>query len=62
MIRNGLKYQRIDATVRSAARREWNRPERWPLLLIVLVVAAMLLPAWADYRRRERATATVKEH
>ncbi|WP_159690287.1 ABC transporter substrate-binding protein [Cognatazoarcus halotolerans] len=62
MIRNGLKYQRIDGEARAVARREWNRPERWPLLLVALLVTAMGLPAWLDYRRRERATATVNEH
>lgn len=62
MIRNGLKYQRIDNAAREAARQEWNRPNRWPLILVGLAAVLLILPGWLDYRRRERATAAVMEH
>lgn len=62
MIRNGLKYQRIDDAAREAARRAWNRPVRWPLTLLAIVAFALVLPGWLDYRRRERATASAQGH
>jgi ABC-type transport system substrate-binding protein len=54
---NSLKYQRIDTETRSLARREWNQPIVWP---VVLGCAALLfagLPGWLAYRRRERRAA-----
>ncbi|MBP5299986.1 MAG: hypothetical protein J6Y80_01150, partial [Victivallales bacterium] len=39
---DNLKYLRIDAQDRAAARREWNRPRRWPIVLL----AAMGTVAW----------------
>ncbi|MCK9991124.1 MAG: ABC transporter substrate-binding protein [Rugosibacter sp.] len=43
---NTLKYQRIDPALREAKRAEWNRPVRWPLLLLGmggLVVAGFIV-------------------
>ena len=54
---NILKYQRIDATERAAARREWNRPVLWPLGLGALLVVVAVVPAVIGYRRRERRAA-----
>ena len=54
---NTLKYQRVDAARRLKLRDQWNRPERWPLILICLALLAIVLPAWWSYRRRERGTA-----
>jgi len=54
---NTLKYQRVDAAKRMQLREEWNRPLRWPLLLILVLVAVTVLPAWQAWRRRERGTA-----
>ncbi|WP_412479543.1 ABC transporter substrate-binding protein [Azonexus sp. IMCC34839] len=51
---NILKYQRIDAAERAQARREWNRPVLWPLLLGLAAFATAVIPAWLGYRRRER--------
>jgi ABC-type transport system substrate-binding protein len=33
---NTLKYQRIDPVLREAKRAEWNRPVRWPFVLLGL--------------------------
>jgi hypothetical protein len=55
MANNGLKYQRIDPALRQAKRAEWNRPDVWPLLLAAAALVALLWPAVATYRRRERA-------
>ena len=57
MVRNTLKYQRVDVARREAARAAWNRPVLWPLLLTVALLAALVAPAVMHWRRRERATA-----
>ncbi|MBL0208291.1 MAG: ABC transporter substrate-binding protein [Propionivibrio sp.] len=54
---NILKYQRIDVAERETRRRLWNEPVLWPLALIFVVLAAVILPAVISYRRRERGTA-----
>ena len=56
MVRNTLKYQRIDLARRDMARAEWNRPVVWPLALVGLLFVAIVAPAVVHYRRRERAT------
>ncbi len=54
---NILKYQRIDAVNRAIARREWNRPVRWPLAIGLALVVLAIIPAFIGYRRRERRAA-----
>ena len=54
---NILKYQRIDAAERAAARRDWNAPVLWPLAAGLLLLLAAVLPAVIGYRRRERRAA-----
>ena len=49
---NTLKYQRIDPVLRERQRAAWNRPVLWPLLLVILAVAALAVPAWRQARRR----------
>ena len=56
IIRNTLKYQRIDVDARTARRAEWNRPVLWPLGLMGLMVVLILAPAVLRYRAHERAT------
>jgi oligopeptide transport system substrate-binding protein len=57
MARNGIKYLKLDVAKREALRREWNRPELWPVGLILLVLIASAVPAVISYRRRERMAA-----
>jgi len=57
MANNSLKYVKIDTALRSEKRREWNQPVWWPLLALVAVLAAALVPAVAAYRRKEKAGA-----
>ena len=57
MVRNNLKYYRLDPARRAAARQAWNRPVLWPLALMVVVLAAIIVPAVVGYRRRERMAA-----
>jgi len=58
MARNNIKYRKIDVAVRETRRAEWNKPVRWPLALVALALAAAIVPAVRNYRRRERATAS----
>jgi len=54
---NILKYQRIDVAERERRRHEWNKPVLWPLALLAVVLASLIVPAVISYRRRERGTA-----
>jgi oligopeptide transport system substrate-binding protein len=47
----------VDAARREALRREWNRPVVWPVLLILALLGASIVPAVMTYRRRERMAA-----
>ena len=57
MTHNLLKYRRVDPAARAAYQAKWNRPALWPLLLASVVLAALVWPAVAGYRKRLRATA-----
>jgi ABC-type transport system substrate-binding protein len=57
MANNALKYKRIDPALRARLQREWNRPVRWPLVILLLAVLAVIIPAWYGYRRRLRQPA-----
>lgn len=54
---NTLKYQRVDGADRAALQREWNRPVHWPLALLAVALAGLLVPAVRAHRRRERQAA-----
>ena len=58
MARNTLKYRRLDAQLRAARRREWNRPVLAPLVMSALVVVGIGAGAWRIQARRRRAAAT----
>ena len=57
MANNTLKYKRIDGAARVAAQEAWNRPVRWPLVLMILVIIVSLIPAIRGFRARERSKA-----
>jgi len=57
MANNKTKYINIDNKLRAIYQAKWNRPTYWPLILVALLVACLLLPAYLIYRRIERATA-----
>ncbi|THF63382.1 ABC transporter substrate-binding protein [Pseudothauera rhizosphaerae] len=57
IVRGTLKYQRVDVAAREAARAAWNRPVLWPIAVVLALLAAMVAPAVAHWRRHERATA-----
>lgn len=60
IVRNTMKYLRIDVAQRSAARAAWNRPVLWPLAGLALLLAALFVPAFLQWRARERANAAVQ--
>lgn len=57
MARNTLKYKRVDVAQRAEQRALWNKPLRWPLLVLALVLLAVVIPALLSYRRHERMSA-----
>ncbi len=57
VIRNQVQYLRIDAAARVAKIRDWNRPNPWPIAVIVVVLALLAWPARRVWLRRERANA-----
>lgn len=57
MANNGLKYLRIDGTLRATRRLQWNQPVCWPLGLAFAGLVALVTPAWLLYRRRQRSAA-----
>ncbi|MDR1661059.1 MAG: ABC transporter substrate-binding protein [Azoarcus sp.] len=57
IVRNGLKYQRLDPAARDRARLRWNRPVRWPLAALGALLFVFIFPALRFWRRHERATA-----
>lgn len=57
MANNTVKYIRIDPALRAEKRREWNQPVIWPLIGVLAVIVAGLVPGVVAYRRRERAAA-----
>jgi hypothetical protein len=52
-----LMYFKVDPELRAAKIAEWNRPIWWPVVLIVLVLVAAVVPAFRSWKRRERETA-----
>ena len=52
-----LKYWRVDPARRASLRKAWNEPVIWPILAILAVLAAIVIPAIVSYRRRERQAA-----
>jgi hypothetical protein len=57
MANNALKYKRIDASLRARLQSEWNKPVLWPFGLMLLALAAIILPAFIGYRNRQRQSA-----
>ena len=55
MANNRLKYVRIDTAIRTEKRQQWNQPVFWPIVLVLLLLAALIVPAVLAYRRKIRA-------
>jgi ABC-type transport system substrate-binding protein len=57
IIRDHIRFLRLDPELRARKVAEWNRPIWWPIPLIALALLAAIVPAWFAWRRRERETA-----
>ncbi len=54
MANNTLKYTKVDPLLREAKRREWNRPQWGPLVVLGTLLVLGTVPAITSYRRKER--------
>lgn len=59
IIRNTLKYQKVDVALRERRRAEWNPPVVWPLALMAGLLLMFIWPAVRRYRAHERQTVRV---
>jgi oligopeptide transport system substrate-binding protein len=57
MANNTLKYQRLEPELRAELQNQWNRPVRWPLYIMAIIVVLIVLPAIAGFRRQQRMPA-----
>jgi len=53
MAHNTLMYKRLDHERRNLKRHEWNQPVWWPLIALLLLLLASIIPAWRTWRRSE---------
>lgn len=52
IVRNNLKYEKIDSVERAQKRKEWNKPVIWPLAVLGLGMMVALLSVMAKYYRK----------
>ncbi len=57
IIRDQLQYMRIDPALRLQMVERWNKPNPWPLAALAALIAALVVPAWLAWKRRQNATA-----
>jgi len=57
MANNSLKYRRIDTGLRARLQAEWNKPIRWPLALLAVLLLIVVMPAYIGFRRHQRMPA-----
>lgn len=60
VIRDQVKYYRIDPQLRVAKQAEWNKPTWWPIGLLGVGVLALVAVGWRSHSARQRATAKVR--
>lgn len=54
MVRNSLKYYRVDSGLRSALRNKWNQPLIWPIFIVLGILFIIICPVVLVYRYKER--------
>ena len=52
MANNTMKYIKIDSSERQARRDAWNRPNVWPVIIAIAILAISSLPAIITMRRK----------
>jgi hypothetical protein len=57
MANNSLKYRRLNPSLRERRQAEWNKPVLWPIILLLSLILAVVLPAFVAYRRKQRMSA-----
>lgn len=57
MANNTLKYRRVDSALRAEKQQEWNQPVTWPLIVIILILIASIVPAIKIYKQHEQRRA-----
>jgi len=57
LIKDHLRFYRVDTAMRTRLQRAWNRPVGWPLVLAGVALLALVWFGWRSWRARERATA-----
>ncbi len=50
-----LKYIHIDVPLRNKMRMLWNQPVLWPLGLLLLLLAGLIIPLGFAYRRKQKS-------
>lgn len=50
---NTLKYLSLDGALRAKLRKQWNRPQTWPLWVLLICVVALVIPLTIAYWMRE---------
>jgi oligopeptide transport system substrate-binding protein len=53
MVRNDLKYFKIDGAMRAQARELWNKPIFWPIAIVIGLLIIVILPLAFAYRHKE---------
>ncbi|GAA0745352.1 ABC transporter substrate-binding protein [Ideonella azotifigens] len=57
LVRDMVRYYRVDPAMRAKLQAEWNHPIYWPLALLALLAVALAWVARRSFKARELATA-----
>ncbi len=57
LVNDRLMYMKVDPVLRAAKIAQWNSPIWWPVVVILLVLMAAVVPAFRTWKRRERENA-----
>lgn len=56
MANNTLKYKKVDPVLRYQKRQAWNKPVLWPIIVLVIVMIAVIIPAIFIFIRKEHTS------
>ncbi|PVZ65489.1 ABC transporter substrate-binding protein [Pelagibaculum spongiae] len=48
-----LKYLNVDVDLRKQKQSQWNQPIVWPLVMVFLILAALIIPGYLSFKRRQ---------